>query len=301
MHDVIVIGKGPAGISASLYIARAGLKTLVIGQSSSLKKAQLIDNYYGFANGIDGPALLEQGESQAERLGAEIVTDEVISVIQTDKTFKVITTMQEYSSKILLITTGNPPKTAGVKGADKYEGNGIHYCASCDGFFYKNLKIGVLGNKEYAIHEANELLNYTKDITIFTNNRPLELSDKYCEDAKKFVINEKCIKQVEGKDAIETIVFKDETVEKIDGLFVAEGTASSVDFARKLGIMMEGNTITVDKNQMTNIQGVFAAGDCTGGIRQISTAVGEGAVAGKRIIEYANILAMETNFLRKQV
>jgi thioredoxin reductase (NADPH) len=232
--------------------------------------------------------LLEQGESQAERLGAEIVNDEVISVVQTDKTFKVNTTTQEYSSKVLLITTGNPPKTAGVKGADKYEGNGIHYCASCDGFFYKNLKIGVLGNKEYAIHEANELLNYTKDITIFTNNRPLELSDKYCEDAKKFTINDKCIKQVEGKEAIETIVFKDETVEKIDGLFVAEGTASSVDFARKLGIMMEGNTITVDKNQMTNIQGIFAAGDCTGGVRQISTAVGEGAVAGKRIIEYVN-------------
>lgn len=295
MFDVIVIGKGPAGISASLYLARAGLKTLVIGQSSSLKKAHLIDNYYGFANGIDGRALLEQGEVQAERFGVEVVTDEVIAVIKAEDKFKVITTMQEYISKVLLITTGSPPKTVVIKGADKYEGNGIHYCASCDGFFYKNLKIGVLGNKEYAIHEANELLNYTKDITIFTNNRRLELSDKYCEEAKKFKINDKGIKQIEGNEVVERIIFKDSTSETIDGLFIAEGTASSVDFARKLGIIIEDNSIKVDKDQRTNIEGVYAAGDCTGGVRQISTAVGEGAVAGKRIIEYLSKVNSEYN------
>lgn len=285
MYDVIIIGKGPAGISASLYTSRAGLKTLVIGQNSPLRKAHKIDNYYGFAESIDGQTLLEQGETQAERFGVEIVDEEVVS-LKMEQTFKVITSNGEHLAKTVLIATGSPPKTSGIKGAERFEGNGIHYCASCDGFFYKNLKIGVLGNKDYAVHEALELLNYTPNITIFTNNRPLELSDNYCEEIKNFSINSKSIASVEGDQSLECITFNDGTSEQIDGIFVAEGTASSIDFARKLGIITEGNSITVDKENRTNLDGVFAAGDCTGGVKQISTAVGQGAIAGKKIIEY---------------
>ena len=285
MYDVIIIGKGPAGISASLYISRAGLKTLVIGQNSPLRKAQKIDNYYGFSESIDGQTLLEQGETQAERLGVEIVDEEVVS-LEKEQTFKVNTSKGEHLARAVLIATGSPPKTPVIKGAEKFEGNGIHYCASCDGFFYKNFKIGVLGNKDYAVHEAIELLSYTPYIKIFTNNRPLELSDYYCEEIKKFSVNSKSIASVEGEQSLEKIIFNDGTYEQIDGIFVAEGTASSIDFARKLGIITEGTAISVDKELKTNLDGVFAAGDCTGGVKQISTAVGQGAVAGKKIIEY---------------
>ena len=285
--DVIIVGKGPAGISASLYTSRAGLKTLIIGQSSSLKKAHLIDNYFGFVKGIDGQSLLEQGEAQAERLGVQILNDEVLS-IESGQSFKVKTASSEYVCRVILIATGNPPKTTNIKGAQRFEGNGIHYCASCDGFFYNNLKVGVLGNKDYAVHIALELLNYTQNITIYTNGIPLELSDNYCEDVKKFNINNKSIASIEGKEALEKLSFKDGSEEQIDGIFVAEGSASSIDFARKLGIISEGNTILTDKDNKTNIEGVYAAGDCTGGIKQISTAVGQGAIAGKKIIEYLN-------------
>lgn len=285
MNDVIIIGKGPAGLSASLYTSRAGLKTLIIGQDSSLKKAHKIDNYFGFAKSIDGQSLLEQGESQAEGLGVEIVTEEVIS-LQKNEFFKVRTNNTEYISKAILIASGNPPKTPGIAGSEKFEGNGIHYCATCDGFFYKDKKIGILGNKDYAVHEGLELLNYTSTITIYTNGRSLELSDKYCEEVKNFNINNKYIESVEGKGFVEELILKDGLKEQIDGIFVAEGTASCVDFARKLGILTNDNTISIDKDQKTNIEGIYAAGDCTGGIKQISTAVGEGAIAGKKIIEY---------------
>lgn len=285
MYDVIVIGKGPAGISASIYTSRAGLKTLVVGQGSLLSKARKIDNYYGFTESIDGQTLLEQGETQAEKFGVEILNDEVLS-LEKEHLFKIKTSSQEFSSKAILIATGNSPKIPGVKGLERLEGNGVHYCASCDGFFYKDLNIGVLGNKDYAVHQAIELLSYSTHITIYTNGLPLELSDKYLDEIKRFKVNNKNIASIDGKDFLEKLVFKDETKEHVDGLFVAEGSASSIDFARKLGILTDKNIIVVDKDQKTNLAGVFAAGDCTGGVKQISTAVGQGAVAGKRIIEY---------------
>ena len=285
MNDVIIIGKGPAGLSASLYTSRAGLKSLIIGQDSPLKKAHKIDNYFGFARSIDGQSLLEQGESQAEGLGVEIVNEEVVSLKKEDF-FKVNTNNAEYIAKAILIASGNPPKSPGIPDSEKFEGNGIHYCATCDGFFYKDKKIGVLGNKDYAVHECLELLNYTSNITIYTNGRSLELSDKYCEEIKRFTVNSKNIKSVKGKDFVEKLIFKDDSSEQIDGIFVAEGSASSVDFSRKLGILTQGNTISIDNDQKTNIEGIYAAGDCTGGIKQISTAVGQGAVAGKKIVEY---------------
>lgn len=287
MYDVTVIGKGPAGISASLYTSRAGFRTLVIGRKSPLERARSIDNYYGFTKGIDGQTLLEQGESQAERFGVEIMEDEVLS-LEKGNHFTVKTSSTEYSSRVVLIATGNPPKAAALKGADRYEGIGIHYCASCDGFFYRNLRLGVLGNKDYAVHVATELLNYSPNITIYTNSKPLEVSDKYQTAVKDFSTNTKAIELLEGKKNLEGILFKDGSKEPIDGIFVAEGSASSIDFARNLAISIDNSIIKVDRDQKTNIEGVFAAGDCTGGIKQISTAVGQGAIAGQKIIEFLN-------------
>ncbi len=287
MYDVAIIGKGPAGISASLYTSRAGLKTLVIGKKSRLINAHTIDNYYGFIKGIDGRSLLEQGELQAERLGVEIIEDEVLSV-QKDLVFEIRTSSSAYSSRAVLIATGNPPRPPLVKGAEQFEGNGIHYCVSCDGFFYRDLKLGVLGSKDYAVHVALDLLNYSPNVTIYTNNRPLELSDRYLDGVKKFTVDNKAISLLDGSNTLEKIVFKDGTHDPVDGIFVAEGSASSIDFARKLAIAVEADTIPVDQNQKTNIEGVFAAGDCTGGVKQIATAVGQGAIAGRNIVEYLN-------------
>lgn len=286
MYDVIIIGRGPAGISASLYTARANLKTLVVGRNdSSLKKAEKIENYYGFSNIISGSFLLQEGEKQALRLGVEIIEDEVIDISKKDF-FEVVASKKKYFCKSVLLATGQPRKKVKIENLVEFEGKGVSYCVTCDGFFYNNLKVGVLGFKDFAIHEAMELEAYSKDITIFTNGFEFELSDEYIEAARRFKINKKPILKLEGSEFLERILFNDNTSEKIDGIFVAYESASSIDFARKLGIIVDGNSIVVDKNQQTNLSGVFAAGDNTGGLRQVSSAVGEGAVAGKRITEY---------------
>lgn len=290
MYDVIIIGKGPAGISAALYTVRANLRTLVIGKNESvLKKAEKIENYYGFSEAVSGEYLLTEGEKQAHRLGAVILEEEVIAIGKNDF-FEVTTTSGIYESKAVLLATGQPQKRVHIENLENFEGRGVSYCSTCDGFFYNNLKVGVLGFKDYAIHEAIELEAYTKSITLFTNGNELEVSDRFEEDAKRFALNTKPIVKLDGSEFLQRVTFADGTSEELDGMFVAFESASSIDFARKLGILTDGSTVLVDKVQQTNLDGLFAAGDCTGGFKQISTAVGQGALAGKKMIEYVRSL-----------
>ncbi len=290
MYDIIIIGRGPAGLSAALYTVRSNMNTLIIGRDDSrLKLADKIDNYFGFAQTISGKQLLEDGHKQIERLGAQIVEDEVIT-IEIDEFFKVTTPKAQYSCKAILLATGQSHKVVRVENLVKFEGRGVSYCSTCDGFFYNNLKIGVLGNKDYAIHEANELLTFTKDITIFTNGKELNVNSIYRDDILKFRVDKRQLSKLDGGETLERIHFVDGTSEEIEGLFVASESASSVDFARKLGIVVEGNSVVTDQRQQTNIKGIFAAGDCTSALKQISVAVGQGAVAGKAMAEYVKSL-----------
>lgn len=290
MYDVIIIGRGPAGISASLYTVRSNLKTLIIGKNDSrLKKAEKIDNYFGFAETVSGSELLNNGEYQAKRLGAEILDDEVISIDKEDF-FTITTTKNKYESKAVLLATGQPLKTIGVENLVKFEGRGVSYCTTCDGFFYNNLRVGVLGNKDYAIHEALELMTFTTRITVFTNGKELDVSSRYEKDIEKFKIDTRKISKLDGDEFLQRIIFSDGSEEEIDGIFVAYESASSTDFARKLGILTEGNNIAVNAKQETNLKGLFAAGDCTNSFKQISVAVGQGAIAGKAVADYVKSL-----------
>ena len=181
MYDVIIIGAGPAGITASLYTLRKNLKTLIIyGEKSSLEKAHKIENYYGFENGIDGKELYNIGIKQAEKLGAELLKEEVTNIqaeyleINNDKRkqiFKVQTLNNEFISKVVIFATGNKKYKPNIGNIEKYEGKGISYCAICDGFFYKNKDVAVIGNGDYAISEAKNLQNIAKTITILTNGK----------------------------------------------------------------------------------------------------------------------------------
>lgn len=290
MYDVIIIGKGPAGLSAALYTVRFNLNTLIIGRDDSrLLKADKIDNYFGFAQTISGEQLLVNGEEQVRRLGAKLIEDEVIS-IEKDDFFRITTAEGQYSSKALLLASGQPNKVIRIENLVKFEGKGVSYCSTCDGFFFNNLKVGVLGNKDYAIHEAEELLTFTKNITIYTNGKPMETSNKYDEDVEQFRIDTRQISKLDGSDFLQRIYFTDGTSEEIDGIFVAYESASSIDFARKLGVLAQGNTVVVDAKQQTNLEGLFAAGDCASSFKQISVAVGQGALAGKAIADYVKSL-----------
>jgi len=286
IYDVIVIGKGPAGISCAIYTTRANLKTLVIGKSDSmLLKADKIENYYGFAEPVSGKELMETGVAQALRLGAEIIEDEVVGIEKTD-IFKVTGVNGQYEATTVLIATGAPVVTVPIKNLQRFEGSGISYCTTCDGFFFRNKKVGVLGYTDYAVHEVLDLAVFTQDITLYTNNMPLMVSESLKTSLDKFRINTLKIRELQGNERIEEIVFEDGSREKIDGLFIAYGSASSISFALKMGIAIEGKNIIVNDKMETNIPGLFAAGDCTGVFKQVSVAVGQGAIASKQMIDY---------------
>ena len=167
----------------------------------------------------------------------------------------------------------------------EFEGKGVSYCTTCDGFFYKGKRVGILGSGNYAVQEAMELRPFTDDITLFTNGRDPGFTGEYARIAENFRLNRERVAGLTGGDTLGGIVLESGAV-KLDGLFVASGTASSVDFAAKLGVAVKGGSITADSQQKTNLPGIFAAGDCTGGFKQIAVAVGQGAVAGRSIIEY---------------
>lgn len=288
MYDVIIIGAGPAGISASLYTVRRKLKTLIIyKEKSALEKTKKIENYYGFENGIKGEELYNTGIKQAQNIGAEVIEDEVTNIQieylkkdgNREQIFKIKTLNDQYEAKSVILATGNKKSKPNIKNIEEYEGKGISYCAICDGFFYRNKDVAVIGNGDYAISEAMELQNIVKSITILTNGRQ---APEY--RAENISINTKEIEKIDGENKVEEIDFKDNTKMKIDGIFIAQGIAGSTDFAKKLGAKIDNDKIVVDENMETSIKGLFACGDCTGGLYQVSKAVYEGTKAGLAVL-----------------
>ena len=200
MYDVIIVGAGPAGISASLYTVRRNLKTLIIyKEKSALEKSTRIENYYGFEKGINGKDLYKIGIRQAQNIGANVIEDEVTNIQieylkkdgNREQIFKVQTLNNEFESKSVILATGNKKSKPNIKNIGKYEGKGISYCAICDGFFYRNKDVAVLGDGDYAISETMDLQNIAKSITILTNGGQ---APEY--RAEKISINTKPIKEI---------------------------------------------------------------------------------------------------------
>ncbi len=281
MYDVIIIGTGPAGISAGIYTARAKLSTLVIGASSgALAKADKIENYYGFSSPIPGEKLLGEGLAQAKSVGAEIITDQVVNV-GYEEGYTVKTNGAEYKAKAVVIATGSNRTAPKIDGFTRFEGQGISYCAVCDAFFYRGKDVAVLGCCEYALHEACELLPIAKSVTMLTNGTaPIP------DIPENIPVMTTQIAALEGQEVLERVRFTDGTELPVAGVFVAIGVAGSSDLAKKLGAETEGLRIVVDENMATNLPGLFAAGDCTGGMMQIAKAVYEGAKAGTQAVKF---------------
>lgn len=279
--DVIIIGSGPAGISAALYTVRSNLKTLVLSQNKgSLRKAEKIENYYGWEPALSGNELIATGINQAINLGVQIHYEEVLSIDYFDK-LTVKTVQNSYQATSVLIATGAERNTPKIKGINTFEGKGVSYCAVCDAFFYRQKHVAVLGNGEYALHEALELLPVAKSVTILTNGQPLTFTPP---DAIK--INPTPVKELLGESTLQQIHLENDTYLEIQGLFIAYGIAGSTALARKLGAETTGNNIVINSEMQTNIPGLFAAGDCTGGLLQIAKAVYQGAQAGLSMVKY---------------
>ena len=275
---------GPAGISASLYTKRGNKETLIINsENSTLQEVHKIENYYGFENGIDGKELYKNGIKQAENLGIEVKTEEVLSIKINEKGFEVITNKNTYTTKTVIIAVGNKKNKVKIKGIKEFEGKGVSYCAICDGFFYRNKEVAVIGSGNYAISETNDLINIAKKVTILTNG---EKAPEFRADNVE--INSKPIEEIDGKDKVEKVTFNDRTSINADGIFVAQGTAGGLELAKKLGLLIKDNHIIVNENMETNIKGIYACGDCTGGLMQISKSVYQGMVAGLEVIKFLN-------------
>lgn len=282
MPSILIVGGGPAGLSAAIYTARAGIQTTVLFQDGgALEKTDKIENYFGFTEVISGPDLLARGRAQAERLGAQLVQTEVTGVEYAETGFAIKTTAGGFAADAIILATGAPRATPRIAGIRELEGRGVSYCAICDAFFYRGKTVAVLGEGEYALEEARTLLPVAGSVTLLTNGAPAPdgLPDGLLADTRPLTA-------IEGADRVERAVFASGEPLAIDGIFIAYGTAGSGDFARKLGAQLSGNTIQTGADGATAVPGLFAAGDCTGGLLQIAKAVSDGAQTAMSAIKY---------------
>lgn len=284
-----IIGAGPAGLSAAIYTARAGLDTLVVGCDPKVAGDYDIDNYFGFPETISGHELISRGVRQAQRFGARIACQRALALHMTeDGAFACTTDQGEYLAQAIIIAAGVARMRPDIEGLADYEGKGVSYCVSCDGFFFRNRRVVVVGEGNYAANQALELTTFTPDVTVITQGKAPEMEAGFAAklQAADIPVSTATITKLVGEPALSGGLLADGTTAPFEGLFVAMGQASSLDFARTLGVTTQGAFLEAGHDQKTNIPGVFAAGDCVGRFMQISVAVGEGAKAGRAAIAY---------------
>ena len=280
MGKIVIVGSGPAGCSAALYAARAGMETTLISKGiGALQKAEQIQNYYGFEEGITGAELYRRGVAGAQAVGAEFVTAEVVG-LDYAATLVVQTTAGDYPADAVILATGTGRIAPKIAGLAEHEGRGVSYCATCDAFFYRGKTAAVLGTGEYALHEVQALLPLAGKVILCTNGEPLTAEFP----AGVTVCTEK-LEAIEGEETVTALRLAGGGLLPADGLFVALGVAGSAALARKLGAPVENGRIVVDEKMQTGIPGLFAAGDCTGGMLQVCKAVYEGALAATEAIK----------------
>ncbi len=284
IYDTIIIGDGPAGITSSIYLKNANKEVLLIGsQESKLKKAKKIINYYGFEE-ISGEELYQKGLNQIDKLNIEYKKEEVLE-IKNEEYFKVKTTLNSYYSKYLILGLGK--NNINLPYTKDYIGKGVSYCVVCDGFFFRNKDVAIIGNSKYAVNEAKYLKNIVNKLYIISDKNKLDEQMIEYTTTEKIELIDKKIKKLDGTP-LNSIIFEDNTTINISGLFICIGEANSTDLAKSLGIQLDNNNIIVDKNNKTNIERLYAVGDCIRLQGQISLSIGDGANAALNIIKELN-------------
>ncbi len=293
----VVIGGGPAALQAALFLGRASVATRVIGlpDRSDLAYGRVIGNYFGLAEDMPGKALLENGVLQVKKYNIEVVPEEVVDLVRSEENvFRTVTeTGKEYLSDTVLVATGQAHTRAGIRGEEKFLGRGVHTCVACDGIFFKDKRVAVIGSGSHALQEAIELTTYTPSITVYTQGDQPQWSRELLAAAKSkgIAMSEKRMKALGGETVVHTAVFADNSEESLDGIFVALGSASSITFAYKLGLDLKDGFLVIDRDGKTSVPGVWAAGGATGGNAQIAKSVGEGCNAALSIIRTTKGLA----------
>ena len=271
---IAIIGSGPAGVSCALYVARANIPVIVFtNHKSSLLKAKAIENYYGTGK-ITGEELYYKGIENIKKLNVPIYEEEVLNIVWQEN-FLIETNKNTYSANSIVLATGTSKKAPNIPNLANLEGKGVSYCATCDGFFFKNKKVAVIGSEEFALHELEYLKNIVSEVTLLTNGKTIN-----CSILKK----ETPIKKILGESKVEGILFEDGTSIEVDGIFIANNYPDSNILAKKVGILSIDGEINVNHSMETNIPKVFACGDAIKGTKQVAKAVHEGMQVALQII-----------------
>lgn len=301
LYDCLIIGGGPAGLSAAIYASRGKLNTVVFERSKIGGQAAItddIENYPGSVEEATGPKIVKRTREQAESFGTCFVMEEVKKVELSGKIKKVITTKGCYEGKTVIIATGAEHMKLNVPGEEEFIGKGVSYCATCDADFFTDLDVVVVGGGDSAVQEALYLTKFAKNVTIIHRRDKLRankcLQDKAFKNPKIKFLWDSVVERIEGDGIVEKIIVRNvKTGElkevKTDGVFIFIGMKPSTEIFKGLIEMDERGYILTDENMRTNIEGVFAAGDCRAKLlRQIVTAAADGAiaaVAAERYIE----------------
>lgn len=292
-YDVIIIGAGPAGISASIYLKRANVNCLLLESDAPgglLNKIHKIENYPGFTDDT-GSILAFRMYSQVENLRIDLKIEKVINIKSTNDSYEVFTKNNTFISKYIIIATGRTPKKLEVKNSEKYEGKGISYCAVCDGALYRNKDIAIVGGGNTAIDTANYMSNIANKIYIINRSSNLRADQKGQEEIKKLenvnVLYNTKLKDIIGDDTgVQGVVLEDGTEINLSGIFVCIGQTNNSAFYQNLNLKTDNRGIVVDKDLKTTANNVYACGDSISkDLYQVVTATSEGAIVASNIIK----------------
>ncbi len=298
--DVLVVGAGPAGLTAGIYSSWLGLKTIVLESGIVGGRAWLapkIENFPGFEQGIKGSDLVEKMSKQASRFNADIkINEEVIGLDLHDEVKKVISRRQNYETSALIIATGTQRRKLSVAGEADFLGRGVSYCAVCDGPFFRGSDVAIIGNGEEAAIDALFLADIARKVAVVTQEKEVDIEGTLLDRLQKKPnveiikgkVTEIVGQQVVGAVKIVEHESQQEALKEVKGVFISLGGVPMTAVVRNAGITTDrAGCLTVDRQQRTNVEGVFAAGDCTCGGMQVVTAAGEGAMAAMRASAYA--------------
>ena len=299
-HDVIIIGGGPAGLTAGIYTAREMFNTLLLekGICGGLPAGtDLIENYPGFPEGVKGAELINKFKQQAERFGVKVSElEEIEKITPRGKVIEVQTNKQKYSAYAVIVASGSVPKKLGVPGEEQFLGKGVSYCATCDGPLYRNKDVAVIGCGNSGLQEGEALLKYVKSVT-FIEFLPYMTATKILQERLQkenkvtFLLNHR-LTSINGKDFVDSVSVKDRKtgVEKqitVSGVFIYAGFLPNSKFLKGIVELDELGYIKTDENMRTNVPGIYAVGDIrTKRVRQISNACGEGTIAAIAARDY---------------
>ena len=290
-YELAIVGAGPAGYSAAIYAVRAGIKVLVLDKGLGGGLAAIspnIENYPGFES-ITGMDLVEKMKKHAEKYTDINFNEEVINITKTKDVFTVETSKQKYEVKAVLICTGAEYRKLNAPGEKELQGKGVSYCATCDGFFFKNKKVAIVGGGNTALVEAIYLKQIgCKEVYLIHRRDQLRAEKAYEKDALdagvKIIFNTR-VESIQGKGKVDYLELNDTKTDKkskleIDGVFISIGEEPQNTVAKMVNARLdEKGYVVVDKQGRTSVKGVYAAGDITGGLRQVVTAAAEGAIA----------------------